>query len=534
MIDEGKTMKIFARVIFITILMIGLMSCGGVSAPPVSLPSPVTGRIVVSSADASGNISVTGEDGSVTADSTVMVINASTTSFNLPEKFINLLIKDVYAATDFPPVCSQTGRSCALADANGAFELSIPGADGDEIIIVLIDPTTGVETSDRLTRSVPDNLSPFSGEPIGVKLNPEAAELYVLLKGDTSNLNRIQTATLSPWSINSGTTDVGGTLATQMDVSPGNVGVINKGGTSDDVSSLFIATIDPVTQAFSTFSQVDLVGTATPYIAPTDMIFLDLTVDGVSESFAVFSSNTTAPSLDFWSISGNTFQNFVIDVNQFNLGDHHLATYALDDNLVFISSPNGFVSIDILAAVSEFEKTEPDGSTITLNNLTVFRNASIATWLSGASAPFPDDAITLPSGADVVDIRIIGGGNHIYVTDQGNDAIYRYELSSNDNGLVQIASNPTVITATDIIDPGKIELGQNLSTLDLVIFVTLQNGDDTSPDSVLALLPDLTNKVNPICLQPTDMAFDSANALLYVSCLKSKTVARIPIADLLP
>lgn len=517
-----KIMGISATLFFLLVVT----SCGGVSAPPVSLPSPVTGRIVVSSPDASGNISVTGEDGSVSGGSTVMVVNTTTSSFNWPEKFLNILVSDAYAANTFPSICSETGHACALADANGAFEVSIPGSIGDGIAVVLIDATTGEELSDRLTRTVPDDLTPLSGGPVSLALDSVAGQLAILLQGDSTNINKLQIADLSPWSLNSTLVDVGGAGGKQLAVGPVRAIATNIDSTNG-ANSLYIADItsDLNLLAFTNFSLSN--------ITPADMLLALFDVGGQSTNYIVLANDTSTPSLFLLPNDGamDPTDQFTVDFGQ---GIEHQGT-----EVVAAGTVSGDASpIPLIAIVSRSRLTNGTGEADT--NIILYRRSAIETLLSSGLLPLFDDTVKLPAGAVVGDVQIIDG--HVIVTDRSNDAIYIYTLTFSGNAI-QFDLNPVVITSTEIVAPEKINVIQDVSGFLAIIFITLENGTDTRTDTVLTLIPDafpiLTDttfqqKITEVGLGPTDLVYDFANNFLYVSCFKSKNIARLPIADLLP
>jgi hypothetical protein len=540
-------MKITNTIVTIAALFTVVVSgCGGssMSAPPVSLPTPVTGRIAISSSDADGNITVTGEDGSVTGSSTVLAINGSVVVTSLPYRLLDLLVKDAYASVDsFPSVCSLLGRACALADENGAFELTIAASDGDEIIVVIIDATTGEELSERLTKTVPTDIVPFGGSPVGVKLGPSVADLFILLHGDSDEVNRLQYASLSPWSVGTDTMDVGGTSAVQLAASQNYVAVSDV-PSEGSATSFFISDIDPVTDLPAAFSEVALVnnvGTGPDYILPSDMMFLTASIQGTYREFLTFSNGAAAPSAYFYRLDNQVFKGFTIDVSEFGQGVTHLETAAFDMELALIPDPLGSdVPLEIFAFASRFQQTDGSASTV----LTVFQSWAIADWLgTGMSEPYADDAITLPAGAIVEDLSIVYNANNIVVTDSGNNAIYIYSLSMS-NSIVQIDSDPLVITSSDdIIGPKKIKVVYDVGGHAIVLFVALNNGNDARLDTMITLVPDTNTigpdttfqqKLTPVGITPTDIAFDAVGEYVYVSCYLSKNVARLPLSEVLP
>ena len=100
---------------FLMALILWGCGSGSVSAPPVSLPAPVTGRITVSSPDESGEVTVVGEEGSVSNSAYVMAINEEqdVTAFHF---IFPISFQSVQAQTSsFHSICERTGRACIQA-----------------------------------------------------------------------------------------------------------------------------------------------------------------------------------------------------------------------------------------------------------------------------------------------------------------------------------------------------------------------------------------------------------------------------------
>jgi len=152
-------MKSLLKIAGVILVIIFLEACGAntasMSAPPVELPAPVTGRITVSEPDGDGNVSITGTEGAVTSSSLVLATNetiAGVQVFNI----LDLFIKSAHAAGAFPTICSEVGRACAWADADGSFEITLAAEEGDSIIIGMIDSTSGDYEGDVIRREAGD------------------------------------------------------------------------------------------------------------------------------------------------------------------------------------------------------------------------------------------------------------------------------------------------------------------------------------------------------------------------------------------
>lgn len=176
-------MKLFKLILPLFLMLI--IGCGSASAPPISLPAPLTGKVTVSSPDDDGLIHVDGTEGAVTADSMVMAINENTATTAWMMKALDIAIRPAYASV-FPDVCNLPGHACAQADSNGSFSILIPGEIGHVIVVVLIDPLTGDEISDRITRDVPQGVTPTTAVPAGIAYNHADDLMYVVLQGNSA------------------------------------------------------------------------------------------------------------------------------------------------------------------------------------------------------------------------------------------------------------------------------------------------------------------------------------------------------------
>lgn len=527
------------------LFLVSLTGCGGagMSAPPVSLPTPVTGRIAVSSPDADGNISVVGEDGAVTGGSTVMVINEGQPTSLIYEKFLDIFIGRAYAQSVFPAICSEPGHACALADENGAFELMIEGSEGDTIIIVLIDPVTGEEISDRLSRSVPSNNEPISPEgsdlvPKGLGFSSDYGEVYTLLVPADSGENTIRTLDAVTGDVKAETVTVGGANGKQILVDHFGIAVTD---VASSQNSLYTAQFGGIGSG-SDFTQMILSGLQVAItqgigtsVMPTDMIYRtqDIT-NGFSSNheFIILTSNTPDLSFYYIDITDPTYNNGYI-VDNTDLTGERLGT----DAVAYGVLEGGATAYSYTVFLTRYSL---QGETRTV--LTLHDDDLIASWLGDPFPPtyLPDvgDFAFLPTGANVVDMAVMD--RYIVITDKGNNKIYFYELDVSgwpDN----VIKPPIEFEATDLISPQGIEIyARDASNGDYFIFVTALNGDDAKQDSVLTLKPTNLDQLafqslfTEACLEPNGLAYDSTNGYLYVSCGISKSIARFSLSELTP
>lgn len=532
-------MKISLKILIGVVLLAGLVGCGGVSAPPVSLPAPVTGRIVVSSPDASGNISINGESGSVPGGSLVLAVNSSVSASNLPMKVLDLLVGNAYAADTMPSICSSAGHVCAYADSLGAFSIIIAGSINDEIIIVIIDPVSGKEISERLVRTVPENFFPTLTGPVDIFLLAENGYLLILYPGGTESINWIEKALLSPWTIDPTKIDVGGTGAHQL-VMDSLGAVVSDIGSS--ANSIYFSEISPDGQTLLGFQQYLLPNDLVPgsYLAPADLLFTSLYSPPSYIDYVVMANYDAKPSVYFWDIANKGVQGNARFTIELPVGWTHKSTNAAFNGDFSFSNPVGGLQVVMpaFAFLSRFEK--PDGGEAAV--LSIYKATTLEAWhFDPVDFLAPDVYVELPAGTVAEDLVFVPDDSKILITDSGNDVAYLYHISLDTNSNIVIGIYET-FSIPDLVDPGEIEYYKASTASDPIFFITAQNGTDENPDSVVTVVPvpatdpfsDFNYKTTSACLLPTKMAFDPVNEYLYVSCLTSKTIVKLPLSDLLP
>ena len=167
--------------------------CGAAAAPPVDLPAPVTGQIDVSPPDASGKSTITGTEGSVTANTIVLAGNEDLTETAMLWNLTEALMPSAHAQTQssLPEICTTTGYACTISDSNGAFTLLIDAFVGNSIYVVLVD-ANGNERSPRSEFTVPAydlsisaaGCTGTSGHGYLVDVKHYGADTLALFEGD--------------------------------------------------------------------------------------------------------------------------------------------------------------------------------------------------------------------------------------------------------------------------------------------------------------------------------------------------------------
>jgi hypothetical protein len=197
-----KTIKIYIGV-FAILISFFAAGCGSVSAPPVDLPAPITGRVDVSSPDADGNVTITGSEGAVEGGYIVMVVNESVAT---AWKLLDKLIPSAYAQT-LPTICSAIGHACTVAAADGSFQVVIAASINDTLVIGLIDEN-GDWISEVIRVLVPESGTPdpsancvgrgVTGTVVDVKIAPTSGVPVLLKQGSDATTNELVIGTSNP------------------------------------------------------------------------------------------------------------------------------------------------------------------------------------------------------------------------------------------------------------------------------------------------------------------------------------------------
>lgn len=190
------------------IMMLLSVGCGSATAPPVDLPAPITGRIDVSSPDGDGNVTVTGDEEAVTGGQIVMVVNENEAGA-VSWMILNLIVPSAYAQT-FPSICDDAGHACTESADDGSFQVIIPAAVGDVLVIGLID-SEGNRISDTISLTVPESGTPepdancegmaVSGAIVDIKIAPTSGIPVMLKQGSDTTTNQLIIGETSPTTV---------------------------------------------------------------------------------------------------------------------------------------------------------------------------------------------------------------------------------------------------------------------------------------------------------------------------------------------
>ncbi len=170
-----KMIKNFFLVLLTSFFIIASMvHCGGGSPGP-NIPAPVGELMSISSPDLEGLVKVTGMNGAVFPQATVVVTNKS-------KHEGDSLIKDLNKAGDLRQE-SITTQAATVADINGSFEVYVRADIKEEVAVVQI---LEGEQSDETELIVPDNTLSLRSSLSHLSVNPYD-NLAVMIGNDDQN-----------------------------------------------------------------------------------------------------------------------------------------------------------------------------------------------------------------------------------------------------------------------------------------------------------------------------------------------------------
>ncbi len=475
------------------LLGLGSLGCGNSSssAPPVSIEAPVVGRVTVSSPDDEGLSLVTGDVEAVTADSTILVINEENS--NLALQLWNRLIPNALAQS-FPARCSNTGHACAQADEDGAFTVEIEAEEDDFLRILVISVTTGNDLSDETRKQVPRNFIHFASQPLDVAVDPEDRLLYVLFGGNetTGENGRIVRLGATP---NTRTHfDFDGTGPTRILMDPTQTRLLLL-----DEDESFAAVVDPDQNNFDNPLKISLSDPPVDAVFESSGTIAWITLNGSDNAIAVVDLE-----------AGTVLQQISLD-SPFPIFDH--------DHSVEIDHAENNDGDEIIVVSSGFRHQVND----TLRTAVSMIDVATRTVLQGPRF--------LAAGVLIRDVAFTEEASEVLIADPLRDVIQEVLLPEEETDSLEI----TTVSATNsgaIQNPRRIAI----SAENNLAFVTAKNGTTTRPDTILTVDLDTAEVIDitPVGLNPGRLIWDAENEELFVTCLRSRSVTRLPLSTLLP
>lgn len=476
----------------------------GASAPPVSLPAPVSGRLTVTSPDEDGVALVIGDEGAVPADSVVHVVNESQTSASLIDFSELIAALDFFPAAEaqasLPETCSRAFHGCAIADADGAFEIEINASQDDSIVVGILDQATGTTISERTRQPVPRNVRFFVRPVLGLGL-----------------LNNPPTNDRNLYALMGGLPDNPAGLVSIVDLSTNTRTVVPFDGPRPsrmaiDRTTRQAAVLDNL-EGF--IAKVDL--TANNFDAPATLAVpspRDLGLNEAGNSLLV-STAAAAPILRI-NFTAMTAAGAINEANlqAFIPGISNVETRGVD---VIPFTTN--VTFDLMTFVGSYAVGGTPTPAIGLADATTMTLLALT---------------PLPTGAEPLDAAFFVIKNKILVTDPANDQILIYTFATDYPGGVTttLALQGAVPNPGFLLNPRAIDV----YPAGPYAFITAKNGNETRPDTVLTM--DLNSEtlvqIRPVGHNPTDLVFNDIEEEVFVSTFRTHAVTEWTLPELLP
>lgn len=497
--------------LLVLMALLGLAGCttgSGASAPPISLPAPVTGRMTVTGSDESGVALVIGDEGAVPAGSVVHAINGSKETVALRVIEMGLgWVSEARAQTGLPEICSRTFHACAVADATGSFEISIPAAADEDIVVEVLDPATGSRISERFHHPVPRNIRHFSRSivDLGLLANTVTGDhkLYVLMPRTVDDPQGLISVVDLPTGDRTVVPFAGPHPARMAVQTETRLAAIV------DPEDNFVGRVDLTTNNFDTPLTFTMDG-------PNDVVFNTTGTEIiVSDSVRPLGNSNLLQKIDF------TVMADMDEVDDSKLqflipGAVNVETTALD--LIPFTTTGTF---DLVAFIGTYRVGGVDRTAVGLANGTSMQLLALT---------------FLPDGTVPEDVAFDPPHNRLLVSDSGNDKILIYNFTT----TAPLPSPLTTLTpGGEIADPSG---GLLVNPRDIVVrpeglaFVAAKNGTEDRPDTVLTvnLTVDSIVDINPVGLGPSGSVFDPVDQRLFVSTFKSHAVTFWDLPVLLP
>ncbi|HSA58772.1 MAG TPA: hypothetical protein VLJ37_03730 [bacterium] len=506
----------------IGLLQTGLFVAGGcsttgvgASAPPISLPAPVTGRMTITSPDETGAALVVGDEGAVPAGSLVHAFNATQdpaglrVSGNLSASLMSALLSPISSAqaeSSFPEVCGHAFHACAVAGADGSFEITL-SAENDQEIVVEILNNDGFQISERLRRPVPRNVRHFVRPvaDLGLLSNIPLStrKLYALMPRTLDDPNGLVSVVDLPTGTRTPVPFAGprpARMAVQTETRQGAI---------VDPDGNFVAKVDLAINNFDT-------PVTFPMEGPNDVVFNTTGSEiVVSDTAKPVGISVLLQKIDF-TVMTDMDELTDTDLQVLIPGAVNVETTALD--LIPFTTTSTF---DLVAFIGTYHVDGVDKPAVGLANTSSMQLLAVT---------------LLPAGTVPEDVAFDRTADRVLVTDSGNDKIFIFDFTT----TAPVVSPVTTLTpAGEIADPE----GFVINPRDLFVhpdngfaFVNAKNGNADHPDTVLTvdLTADQVVDINPVGFGPTGLVFDPVNKNLFVSTFKSHAVTFWGLPDLLP
>jgi hypothetical protein len=395
--DNRGYMKLVTKILIVFLIcfsLLGVTNCGSsssatsTSSPPVDIPSPVS-HLSISSPDATGQVTVTGEAGFADAGTTVTVENTTTSSARLLPSWV---IQDAFA---------QTVSATATVAADGSFSTHLAASEGDTLTVTYT--SGGTETSAE--DSVPDAQPLISStvtlydvsidEDLGVAIivGTDDVDGYVFML-DLATLTVTDSLVIS---------DASGLSRVAVDPANDELIAIDTTNavayllqTSDLTLEETVAVLSPGDVTMGPSGGYALI----PHIESTVAVsFFDMTTDApIGTGDATGDDGETHSSSLYVDIVNNGTNEISAMISQLSDDEYHLIVHTIDT-------------------------TE---GTLTQTN---------AVELTGI----------VPAG-----IVLLADGQTVYITDQSGDQVVKVDLTDESQSTIEVGDAPSGITVNEV------------------------------------------------------------------------------------
>lgn len=482
-------------------LLSAFTSCGSSSAPPVSIPAPVTGRITITSPDEDGVALVVGDDEAVTADSVVHVTNE--TQASSASLFLEKIFRPAYAQETLPSICSQAFHACGRAESDGSFEVEMTASENDEISVEIIDETTGAAETDKIRKPVPENILLFVRPVRDVQVRPSTNQLYALMGNSELTPN---TGIVTIYDLETETRDPNlydGSDPRRMVFHQDTAQAVILDGQGE-----FAALVDLSRNNF--LNPLKVTGVS----LPQDAIF-----NTAGTAILVSHGPSSDVAITQITLSGGSATiTERVEADDLPGYDRHDNTLGID--LIRYTTPTRtFDLVAFVSAVFQGETFQTVVGLLDADNMQVLSNLAV-----------------LPDGTAPNDVAFFRTEDRLLITDEQSDQILVYSFS-----IDLSAETPATLTfegqlssnlAGVITGPREIEV----DPVNELAFITARNGTEERPDTVMTVdLPSRTIvDINPVGHNPTGLFWDSTDQILYVSARRTRSVTFWGLTELQP
>ncbi|HSA58771.1 MAG TPA: hypothetical protein VLJ37_03725 [bacterium] len=499
----------------------------GVSAPPINLPAPVTGRLTTTTPNANMASLIIGDELGAPPGSLVMAVNDSKATASLEfdwktlmnfGQLAELLIPSAHADLIFPDICKLPYHACAYALAEGAFEFALQGDIGDNVSIGIISPSSGAWLSAVVQRVIPPNVRalPRRVNQVGYSTESFSSKetLYSFMPAtgaDPKGLVEVmdlatQTVKFFPFI---------GSAPTRIDVNSGNM----KAAVTDPFGN-FVAFVDLIKLDFEAPPKMSI-SNPTDVAISFDSKVLAVTANPDGALQRIMEMVDTASMSSIATITKDQLPSAM-----FPAGSTVTETTAVDHAYLYTSE-----WIDLYAFVGNYTPAPGPNSKPYLG----FVSKDVGGYQIIGMQELPEGCLPRDVSFDPqTDIMVACGGI---------DQIVRFSIGVTWPAIPGIAfgaPNPVSDPENLITDPLHITTdsrfdGKFITGCPKNAYVTVRDGDATHPDSVLTMSSTdafAPSKRSDVGLRPSGLAVSKNGSKLFLSSEWSHSVTTWGIDDL--